>query len=94
MEEPEDAVTQDMFHPVPPAGDEALEHPHEVVGHAADVLARDPLQRVPEGYPVGITRIKVDDLIRVLFGDEGQQAVDKVAMRVQDSHAVALPDIV
>ena len=86
-------MPQDRLHAIAPVLDDALEHPDQVVGHAATILARDLTHGIPQGHIVSVSRIEVDRSGYGLPGDQSQQAGYQVTMRIQNDHPVPLLNV-
>jgi len=59
---------------------------NDIVGHASGILAGVALQRVPNRYPIPVTRIDVDDAIDVLARDQAEDAVSAAVKAEPSAH--------
>ncbi len=61
---------------------------------AGGVLPGDAREGIPEGNPLRIPRIEIEDALHPGLRDQAQQPFHQIPVRIQHRNPMALPDIV
>lgn len=88
-----DGVVQDVFQPRPPAFlPQAFESAHDARGDEVTVFWRGLGEQIEPDGVIEVARVKIDRLLGPLRRDVQEQILRQIAMRVDETDAVALLD--
>ena len=87
------SVVQDVFHPRPPGvGPEVLEGSHDARGNEMPLLRGGLSEQIQPDGEIAVAGVKIDGLLRAVRRDVIEQLLRQIAMRVDETNAMALQD--